>query len=125
MKTLISSEYGLTISCHLTSLRQWLSEKNTDYNKFQYATQYSTYTRQNTLFFIILELKPMYTLVSVVHVCTCITVTLKGKLSQTRLAHSVEPLATNLKVVGSSQTVDKKYSFCIFLHLAGRLSQYK
>ena len=31
MKTLISSEYGLTISCHVTVLRQSLSEKNTDY----------------------------------------------------------------------------------------------
>ena len=31
MKTLISSEYGLTISDHVTVLRQWLSEKNTDY----------------------------------------------------------------------------------------------
>ena len=31
MKTLISSEYGLTISSHVTVLRQWLSEKNTDY----------------------------------------------------------------------------------------------
>ena len=31
MKTLISSEYGLTISGHVTALRQWLSEKNTDY----------------------------------------------------------------------------------------------
>ena len=31
MKTLISSEYGLTISGHVAVLRQWLSEKNTDY----------------------------------------------------------------------------------------------
>ena len=31
MKTLISSEYGLTISGHVTVLRQWLSEKNTGY----------------------------------------------------------------------------------------------
>ena len=31
MKTFISSEYGLTISGHVTVLRQWLSEKNTDY----------------------------------------------------------------------------------------------
>ena len=31
MKTLISSEYGMTISGHVTVLRQWLSEKNTDY----------------------------------------------------------------------------------------------
>ena len=31
MKTLIFSENGLTISGHVTVLRQWLSEKNTDY----------------------------------------------------------------------------------------------
>ena len=31
MKTLISSEYDLTVSGHVTVLRQWLSEKNTDY----------------------------------------------------------------------------------------------
>ena len=31
MKTLISSEYGLIISGHVTVIRQWLSEKNTDY----------------------------------------------------------------------------------------------
>ena len=31
MKTLISSEYDLTISGHVTVLRQWLLEKNTDY----------------------------------------------------------------------------------------------
>ena len=31
MKTLISSEYGLTISGHVTVLRQWPLEKNTDY----------------------------------------------------------------------------------------------
>ena len=36
MKTLISSEYGLTISGHVTVLRQWLSEKNTDYIINQY-----------------------------------------------------------------------------------------
>ena len=31
LETLISSEYGLTISGHVTVLRQWLLEKNTDY----------------------------------------------------------------------------------------------
>ena len=31
MKTLISSEYDMTISGHVTVLRQWLSDKNTDY----------------------------------------------------------------------------------------------
>ena len=31
MKTLLSSEYGMTISGHVTELRQWPSEKNTDY----------------------------------------------------------------------------------------------
>ena len=31
MKTLISSEYGLTIPDHVTVLRQWPLEKNTDY----------------------------------------------------------------------------------------------
>ena len=36
---------------------------------FQFVTQNSTCTRQNTLYFIILELIPMYTLVSEVHLC--------------------------------------------------------
>ena len=36
---------------------------------FQYVTQNSTFTRQNTLFFIILVLIIMYTLVSGGHVC--------------------------------------------------------
>ena len=31
METLISSEYGLTISGHVAVLRQWPLEKNTDY----------------------------------------------------------------------------------------------
>ena len=31
LETLISSEYGLTISDHVTVLSQWLLEKNTDY----------------------------------------------------------------------------------------------
>ena len=40
---------------------------------FQSATQNSTCTRQNTLYFIILELIPMHTLVSEVHVCLKVT----------------------------------------------------
>ena len=36
---------------------------------FQYATQNSTFTKQNTLSFIILALIIMYALVSGVHVC--------------------------------------------------------
>ena len=36
---------------------------------FQYVTQNSTFTRQNTLYFIILVIIIMYTLVSGVHVC--------------------------------------------------------
>ena len=36
---------------------------------FQYVTQNSTFTRQNTLSFVILVLIIMYTLVSGVHVC--------------------------------------------------------
>ena len=36
---------------------------------FQYVTQNSTFTRQNTLSFVILVLIIMFTLVSGVHVC--------------------------------------------------------
>ena len=31
LETIISSEYGLTISCHAIVLRQLLLEKNTDF----------------------------------------------------------------------------------------------
>ena len=43
MKILISSEYVLTISGHVTVLRQWLSEKNTDYiiNNFFIAVMFA------------------------------------------------------------------------------------
>ena len=39
LETLISSEYGLIISGHVTVLRQWPLEKNTDYiiTKFIFA----------------------------------------------------------------------------------------
>ena len=37
----------------------------------------------------------------------------KRAFIKARLAHSVEHRATNLKVVDSSPTVDKKFSFCI------------
>ena len=39
------------------------------YIKFQYVTQNSTFTRQNTLSFVIVVLMIIYTLVSGVHVC--------------------------------------------------------
>ena len=39
MKTLISIEYSLTISGHVTVLRQWLSEKNTDYIIREFESQ--------------------------------------------------------------------------------------
>ena len=48
---------------------------------FQYVTQNSTRTRQNALYFIILELIQMYTLVSEVHVYTCIKVIKIGPFS--------------------------------------------
>ena len=40
---------------------------------FQYVTQNSTFTRQNTLSFIILKLLPKYTLISEVYVCNKVT----------------------------------------------------
>ena len=43
----------------------------------QYVIQYSAWTRQNTLYFIILKLLPLEVKV---HVYVCIKVTLKGKL---------------------------------------------
>ena len=78
------------------------------------------------LYFVILEIIPMYTLESEVHVC--IKVILKESFHQTRLAYLIEPLATNLKVVGSSSTVDKNFLFFIFRFyalFAGRLIPYK
>ena len=42
MKTLISSEYGLTISGHVTVIRQWLSKKNTDYIIKEYNYSFVT-----------------------------------------------------------------------------------
>ena len=64
---------------------------------FQYVTQNSTYKRQKkTLYFIILELIPMYTLVlEVVHVCFNRIVFIKAWVAQ-----SVEHRAANLKIVG-------------------------
>ena len=46
---------------------------------FQYVTQNSSCTRQNTLYFMNLELIPLYTLV--LKVCVCINFTLIGQLS--------------------------------------------
>ena len=76
---------------------------------FQYVTQNSTFTRQNTLSFIILVLIIMLTLVSGVHVCN--KVIYMDSIHQARLAQSVEHQTWNRRVVGSSRTVDKE--FCI------------
>ena len=76
---------------------------------FLYVTQYSACTRRNTLYFIILELIPTYTFVSEV---------LQGHFNmivfiKARVAQSGEHQAVYLKVVGSSPTVSKNFSFCI------------
>ena len=53
----------------------------------------------------------MYTLVSGVHVCN--KVIKMDNIQQARLAQSVEHQTWDLRVVGSSPTVDKNFSFCI------------
>ena len=78
---------------------------------FPYVTQYSTCTRQNTLYFIILKLISIHTLVLEFHLWSI----RKDSFHQAQLTHSVKPLATNLKVVGSSPTLTKTILFCIFL----------
>ena len=94
----------------------------------KYVTKYSTCTRPKTLFFIILELIPMYTLVSEVHVC--IKVTLKGKLSSSR-SSSVHR-ASGYKSHGYlfESHCRQEFSFCNFFFayhalLTGRLVPYK
>ena len=42
LKTLISSEYGLTISSHATVLRQWQLEKK-NYNIIMYGNTYAVF----------------------------------------------------------------------------------
>ena len=77
---------------------------------FQYVIQNSTFTRQNTLHFIILEIIPMYTLVSDVHDCV------KAKIVQlsSKPDKSVGRASdSDLRVVCSHPTVDKNFSFCI------------
>ena len=64
------------------------------------------------LYFIILKLIPMYKLVWDVHVC--IHVILIVQLSAARLAQSVEHQTSNLRVVGSSSTDSKHFSFVYF-----------
>ena len=49
METLISSEYGLTISGHVTALRQWPLEKDTDYIIICYNKLLSQYPFNNLL----------------------------------------------------------------------------
>ena len=55
----------------------------------------------------------MYTLVSEVHVYLKVTLIRQPSSTPTWLTQSVEHRATNLKVVGSSPTVSKNFSFCI------------
>ena len=52
MKTLISSEYGLTISGHVTVLRQWLSEKNTNYIIIQFISVKKTNADKKQLVYL-------------------------------------------------------------------------
>ena len=70
-----------------------------------------SFTRQITLYFIILVRITMYTSVSEVHVCK--NVIKIDSFQQTWLAQSVEHQTSNLRVVGSSPTVGKDFSFCI------------
>ena len=80
---------------------------NTDV--FQYVTHYSTRTRQNTFYLIILELIQMYGIE--VHVCKS---TFNGiTFIKARVAHSVEHRARNIKAVDSSPTAGKNFSYCI------------
>ena len=94
---------------------------------FKYVTQNSTFTRQNTLSFVILVLIIMFTLVSGGHVCN--KVIKMDSIHQARLAQSVEHQTWNRRVVGSSPTVDKKFFILYFVAsdalLAGRLAPCK
>ena len=94
---------------------------------FQYVTQNSTFTRQNTMSFVILVLIIMFTLVSGVHVCN--KVIWMDSIHQARLAQSVEHQTLNRRVVGSSSTVDKKFFILYFVAsdalLPGRLAPCK
>ena len=76
----------------------------------QYITQNGTFTRQNTLSFIILKLIPVYTLELEVHVCN--KVILIDSFKQAGLAQWVEHQTSDLRVVGWSSTVGKNFSFC-------------
>ena len=94
---------------------------------FQYV-QNITFTRQNTLSFVILILIIMYTLVSGVHDVWNKVIQMDS-IHQARLAQSVEHQTLNRRVVGSSPTVDKKFFILYFVAsdalLAGRLAPCK
>ena len=76
---------------------------------FQFVTEISTFSRQNKLYFVILVLITMYTLVLGVHVCHKV-IEMNG-IQQAQLAQSVEHQTSNFRVVGSSPTVGKNFSF--------------
>ena len=77
----------------------------------QCVTQNSTFTRQNTLFCIILVHITMYTTVLRGHVCN--KVIQIDSSQEARLAQSREYQTSNLRVVGSSPTDGRNFSFCI------------
>ena len=78
---------------------------------FQNVTQNITLTRQITLYFIVHVLITRYTLLLGVHVCD--KVIQMDRIQQARLAQSVEHKTRNLRVVGTSPTVIKDFSFSI------------
>ena len=84
-------------------------------NLFPYVTQNSTYTRQNMIYSIILELIPMYQCIHWYRKYTCMY---RGHFDRTAfikagVALAVEHQATTLKDVGSSPNLGKNFSFCV------------
>ena len=65
-------------------------------------TKKSTFTRQNTFYFTILEIVPMYTLVSEGHVTMFKCYLNSTAVNKVRVAKLVEHQTSDLRVVGSS-----------------------
>ena len=87
----------------------------------QWLTQYSTCTRQNTLYLIIPEIIPVYKLVLELYLC--LNVNFNGKFSIRPGSSVVKRLATHFKVVGLNPTAGKIFVFLALLTV--RLSPYK
>ena len=77
---------------------------NLQMQKYIQYSRNSTFTRQNTLFSIILECMPMYTLIFEVHVCIK-TISIIA-FNTVRVAQSTEHRTTDLRAMG------KNFSFC-------------